>query len=461
MVNSKSSIVNTQFEHFESLYPESTRFDEIEKILSFVKEGNSCQLIGVPGVGRSNLLGLLSYNRNVRLKHLGEKQKWFHFVLLNFSEVRKKPLFDATKFIFLGLLDSLRERKMENEYDAVNTIFKESVGLNDELILFQGLKKTIDYLALEKELTIVLLLDRFEEYVPVLTADFFANLRILRNRAKYRFSVVFSTTRLLEDIFEPVFFGDFYEFMAGKIVYLPIKDQPGLDFRISYLEKVTGKKIDKKMLDKIMALTGGHGNLTRHCLEAMLAAATFDVATSNQPLDISSEISEFFLKQKPVRSALFGIWNCLSPSEQSVLSLLDFTKHDVSYLENIGLIKNNTLTIPLLTDYALEKNKLSAENEKIVFDQNSNEIKKGDLVISDKLTSSEFKLLTFLILNQEKIIPREEIIQTVWKDMRSTAGVTDQALDQLIFRLRKKIETDPNNPTHIQTVKGRGFKFTA
>ncbi len=439
-------------EHFEALYPDTTRFAEIEKILSFVKEGNSCQLIGVPGIGRSNLLGLLSYNRNVRLKHLGEKQKWFHFVLLNFSEIRKKPLFDATKFIFLGLLDSLRGRKMEHEYDAVNKIFKESVGLNDELILFQGLKKTIDFLAIEKELTIVFLLDRFEEYVPTVTSDFFANLRILRNRAKYRFSVIFSSDRPLEDIFEPVFFGDFYEFMAGKIVYLPIKDQPGLDFRISYLEKITGKKIDKKMLDKIMGLTGGHGNLTRHCLEAILAI-------SHEQLATSSELIEFFLKQKPVRSALFGIWNCLSPSEQSALSLLDFTNHDISYLENVGLIKNNTLTIPLLKDYALEKNKQLAENEKIVFEQNSNEIKKGSLVISDKLTSSEFKLLQFFILNQEKIITREEIIQTVWKDMQSIAGVTDQALDQLVFRLRKKIETDPNNPSHIQTVKGRGFKF--
>ncbi|MCL5434777.1 MAG: helix-turn-helix domain-containing protein [Patescibacteria group bacterium] len=446
--------------HFESLYPEDTRFPEIEKILSFVKEGNSCQIIGVPGIGRSNLLGLLAYNRNVRLKHLGENQKWFHFVLLNFSEIRKKPLFDATKFIFLGLLDSLRGRKMENEYDAVNKIFRESIELNDELILFQGLKRAIDFLAIEKELAIVFLLDRFEEYVPALTADFFANLRVLRNRAKYRFSVVFSATRPLEDIFEPIFFGDFYEFMAGKIVYLPILDKPGLDFRIAYLEKVTGKKIDKKTLGKVLSLTGGHGNLTRHCLEAILTINNQKSIIKNQPLASSSELGEFFLKQKPVRSALFGIWNCLNPFEQNLLTLLNFANQDISYLENVGLIDKNKLTIPLLKDYALEKNKLSAENEKIVFDQNSNEVKKGNLVISDKLTSSEFKLLKFFIVNAGKIIEREEIINAVWENMQSTAGVTNQALDQLIFRLRKKIENDPNTPNHIQTVKGRGFKFT-
>lgn len=440
-------------EHFEALYPDDTRFKEIEKILSFVKEGHSCQLIGVPGTGRSNLLGLLPYNKNVRLKHLGENQKWFHFVLLNFSEIRKKPLLDATKFMFLGLLDSLRERKMDKEYDAVNTIFKEGLGLNDEMVLFQGLKKTIDFLAVEKELTIVFLFDRFEEYVPTITSDFFANLRILRNRAKYRFSVVFSTNRPLDDMLEPIFFADFYEFMAGKIVYLPLLDKPGLDFRISYLEKITSKKVNKEILAEIMKLTDGHGSLTRHCLEAILAS-------SDQPLTPSLELVEFFLKQKPVRSALFGIWNSLNPFEQNLLTLLNFADQDISYLKSVGLIDKNKLTIPLLKDYALEKNKLSTENEKIIFDEASNEIRKGDLVISDKLTSSEFKLLKFLILNTEKLIDREKIINAVWGNMQSTAGVTDQALDQLIFRLRKKIENDPNNPIHIQTIKGRGFKFT-
>jgi DNA-binding winged helix-turn-helix (wHTH) protein len=52
------------------------------------------------------------------------------------------------------------------------------------------------------------------------------------------------------------------------------------------------------------------------------------------------------------------------------------------------------------------------------------------------------------------------VINAVWENMQSTAGVTDQAVDQLIFRLRKKIESDPNNSIYIQTIKGRGFKFT-
>lgn len=439
-------------QHFESTYPDNTRFDEIEKIFVFIKEGNSCQVVSMAGVGRSNLLGLLSYNRNLRIKHLGQNQKNFHFVLLNFSEIRKRPLVDATKFIFLGILDSLRERGMQKDYDHVNQIFKESVEFNDELVQFSGLKKTIDYFALEKNLTLILLFDRFEEYVPMLTSEFFANLRVLRNRAKYHFSVVFSLNRPLEDLIEPALFADFFEYVAGRIIFLPVMDKIGLDFRILQLEKVTGKKVNKKNLDKVLALTGGHGRLTILCLETILSL------NSRIP-ENNEQLLNYFFTQRPIRSALFAIWNSLTPSEQQYF--IDQSLEPI-FLEKIGLCYSGKVQVLIFEEFikheVLQKKKL-IQKEEIIFDQNTNEIKKGELIISDTLTSSEFKLLGYLILNKEKIIDKEEVINAVWGDKTTTLGVTDQALDQLIFRLRKKIENNPNKPFHILTVKGRGFKF--
>lgn len=443
-----------ELEHFESLYPEGTRFEEIKKIINFIKEGNSCQIVSTAGVGRSNLLGLLSYNRNIRLKHLGENQKNFHFVLLNFSEIRKRPLSDATKFIFLEVLDSLRERGMQKDYDEINKIFKESIEFNDELVLFQGLKKTVDYLSLERDLKLILLFDRFEEYVPMLTSEFFANLRVLRNRAKYHFSVVFSLNRPLEDLIEPLLFADFFEFVAGRIVYLPIEDKPGLLFRISHLEKVSGKKIDKKVIDKAIKLTNGHGKLMILVLETILSL-------DGKMPTASEQLIGHLLSQRPIRSALFAIWNSLNPSEQQFF--IDNSMEPI-YLENIFLAKNGKITIPIFKEFIQKeiiesgryKNLLK---EKIVYDQTTGEIRKGELIVSEQLTSSELKLLRYFLLNNEKIISKEEIINAVWSDKTTTLGVTDQALDQLIFRLRKKIENNPNNPEHILTIKGRGFKF--
>ena len=80
--------------------------------------------------------------------------------------------------------------------------------------------------------------------------------------------------------------------------------------------------------------------------------------------------------------------------------------------------------------------------------------------MSDNLTKSEFRLLRHFISHPDAIIDRDEVISVVWKESASTEGVTDQAVDQLVFRLRRKIEDDPNSPEHIHTIKGRGFKFT-
>ena len=253
--------------HFESLYPDTTRFDEIEKLLSFIKEGHSSQIISIPGAGRSTLFGLLSYNRTVRTKHLGQNQKWFHFVMVDFSQVRKKPLLDATKLIFISLVNSLRDRSMQDEYEKANKFLKEAISLNDELLLFQNLQKTIELLAIEKELTIVFLFDRFYEYIPMLTEDFFRNLRSLRNKAKYRFSVVLSLNRPLEDSLEESVFSDFYEYLANHTVFLTLSDKNALDFQMAYMEKVGEKKLDEKIKEEIIRLTNGHGKLTKLCIE--------------------------------------------------------------------------------------------------------------------------------------------------------------------------------------------------
>ena len=448
--------------HFESLYPDTSRFAEIEKLLKFVKEGNSSQLVGLPGVGRSNLLGFLSYNRGIREKHLEENQKWFHFVLCNFSEVRKKPLLDAIKFIFLSLVESLRERKM-SEFERVDKIFSQSTTTADEMVLFNGLKQAIDFLSIEKELTVVFLFDRFEEYVPMITPEFFTNLRSLRNRAKYRFSVVFSLNRELEELIEPTLFADFHEFLADNIIYLPLLDKPGLDFRISYLEKVSGKKLGKEKVEEVIKLTGGHGKLTRLCLEATLPASISQLTTYNTD-DLKSYLSE----QKSIKGALYEIWSSLLPEEQKFLAGLNTSEVTewapqrwmLEKLGLVGLVKDNKVTIPLFEKFITTLLRQDfGRAQRLTFDPKTNEIKRGDITLSESLTSSEFKLLKFLLENKDKVIQRDEIIQAVWKEDKTTAGVTDQAIDQLIFRLRKKIEKDPNNPMHLQTIKGRGIRF--
>jgi DNA-binding winged helix-turn-helix (wHTH) protein len=437
-------------EHFEAQFPESTRTKEISEIIGYIKNGSSCQIIGVPGVSRSTILNFLVYNRNIRLHHLSAEDP-IHFVDIDFSEIRNRQLFDVMKYLFLNLTESLRERNMKEEHKAVGDKFREHLSFNDELVLFQGFKEAIDYLALERGITTVFLFNRFEEYIPTVTSEFFSNLRILRNRAKYKFSVVFSLNRPLENLLEPQLLADYYEFVAEHTIYVALHDEVFSQHRLSYIEKITGKKVPDALMKKVFSLTGGHGKLTKLAVETLLRS---DTPPQN--------VEEYLLSQKPIKAALTEIWRSLLPAEQSDLGSGIFEDRDVdAYLENVGLIKDKTLQIPLLGVYIKDEQAKAPSSSTIVFDENTNSIKKGSTVLSDQLTSSEFRMLAYLLQNQDRVIEREELINVVWSGVKSTAGITDQAVDQLIFRVRRKIEEDANHPAHLHTIKGRGFKFTA
>ena len=288
------------------------------------------------------------------------------------------------KYLFLNLTESLRERGMKEENKAVGDIFREHLKFQDELVLFQGFKEAVDYMELEKKIAIVFLFDRFEEYVPTVTADFFANLRILRNRGKYRFSVVFSVNRPLEDMLDPDLLADYYEFVAGRIVQMKLYDKPSSAFWISQIGKIIHKKISENLVSQILKITGGHGKLTKLSLEALLAK---DTEVKN--------LEEFLLTQKTVKKSLSEIWQSFSPAEQADLLEGKFEDPTVAdYLEEVGVIKNKQIQIPLLSTFIASEYKDVAKTlQKISYDEHTNTIRKGHSALSDQLTHRSFVCL--------------------------------------------------------------------
>jgi DNA-binding response OmpR family regulator len=73
-----------------------------------------------------------------------------------------------------------------------------------------------------------------------------------------------------------------------------------------------------------------------------------------------------------------------------------------------------------------------------------------------QLTSQEFKVLKFMIQNCERVLSREELLNSVWgyQNYPSTRTV-----DNHILKLRQKLEKDPSNPVHFRTLHSAGYKF--
>ncbi|MFC5865209.1 response regulator transcription factor [Acidicapsa dinghuensis] len=72
-----------------------------------------------------------------------------------------------------------------------------------------------------------------------------------------------------------------------------------------------------------------------------------------------------------------------------------------------------------------------------------------------ELTSREFDLLEYLMVNRGRVVSREMLTRDVWKEMLRYTSL-DNVIDVQIARLRRKID-DPFEKKLLHTVRGVGF----
>jgi DNA-binding response OmpR family regulator len=72
------------------------------------------------------------------------------------------------------------------------------------------------------------------------------------------------------------------------------------------------------------------------------------------------------------------------------------------------------------------------------------------------LTKLEFKLLYYLAARPNRPFTRHQLFNAVWGGRRSS---NPRVVDVYIWRVRMKIEPDPQHPAHLKTLIGRGYQF--
>jgi two-component system alkaline phosphatase synthesis response regulator PhoP len=72
------------------------------------------------------------------------------------------------------------------------------------------------------------------------------------------------------------------------------------------------------------------------------------------------------------------------------------------------------------------------------------------------LASKELELLRYLINRRGTVVSREELLEGVWEYQ---PGVSSRTIDVHVAWLRQKLESNPQSPRHIHTVRGVGYRF--
>ncbi len=78
----------------------------------------------------------------------------------------------------------------------------------------------------------------------------------------------------------------------------------------------------------------------------------------------------------------------------------------------------------------------------------------GEIV---ELTSKEFALLAFLAASPRQVFSRQQLLEHVWSS--SNEWQNEATVTEHVRRLRVKLESDPEQPRYITTVRGVGYRF--
>jgi len=74
------------------------------------------------------------------------------------------------------------------------------------------------------------------------------------------------------------------------------------------------------------------------------------------------------------------------------------------------------------------------------------------------MATKELQLLRYLVDNRDRVVPREEIMLKVWE---YSSEVSSRTIDVHVAWLRQKLEDNPQRPRFIQTIRGKGYRFSA
>lgn len=95
---------------------------------------------------------------------------------------------------------------------------------------------------------------------------------------------------------------------------------------------------------------------------------------------------------------------------------------------------------------------------RLIMDQKSRQVWVNQQQLSPPLSAQQFKLLWVLYENHGQVLERASLVSEVWGE-EQTAGVSDQALDALIRRLRDRLAVLDSKHQYINTVRGHGLRL--
>ena len=96
--------------------------------------------------------------------------------------------------------------------------------------------------------------------------------------------------------------------------------------------------------------------------------------------------------------------------------------------------------------------------EGVWIDESSREVWVDSHKLEPVLSAQQFTLLRLLYSSPDKVFSRSEIITSVWPD-ENPVGISEEAVDSVIKRLRARLRENPEKKDYLQVFRGQGVKL--
>jgi hypothetical protein len=241
--------------------------------------------------------------------------------------------------------------------------------------------------------SVTMFLDPFERLIQLQTEDLFNVLAGLRKENINKLNYVFTFNKEFSQNYPEKTAQAVAQLIVENTIYLPALNWKEAEWFINQVQMQYQVKLTENEKATIFEMSGGNCQTIKRLIQARNKGASIEEIKKNPRIDTH-------------------------------LSL-----HLKQLVETIDA--NNKPKIPILETYLSQQR------------------------LGEQLTNYEEKLLKYLEKNIGKICNRDELIEAVWgKD--KAYEVNNHALDQLICRVRKKINNSQNK---IDILRGRGIRF--
>ena len=448
--------------------PETYRRRELKIIADWALNGVSGSVVGLPGIGKSNLLGFLSHRPEILQSLLASHDIKVGLVPIDLNNLPDDTIATFYRVILRAFYEN--QTHFDSTLQAlIEEIYQRNKASRDPFLVQSALRELLIQFR-EQRIRILFVFDRFEDFEAATTPQIANALRGLRDSFKDMLFYIVGMRQEVAYLSNTSVLGELYEILDTNVCWVWPMNRNDSELLISQETSSHTTQPTESDIELFIKLSGGFPSLLKTiCSWWKMNADKYqpnqwgvlllsDLTVKFRLQEILDGLSQEELLTLTELEIIYG-----RKKRRSTTQKLDQRDQILDRLTTKGICKivNNEWYTASDLLAAFIANVKSQSKGRIWLDEETEEAYQDKTPIQT-LTPLERGVLHFLLRHPRIRHTKSDLIINAWPDDINTEGVTDDSLYQVIGGLRRKIEPNPTKPSYLLNWRGTpegGYQF--